>query len=397
MIIDGEELPPIVDQLEETLAEVGMPELTVTQEDGIVNVTGSGDLAGTELTFVPDEETIVQVEDGTPAGVTQDENGFYVVVTTGGIQMTLSPAPKNPVQLLKLAHGKKGKGKLKRKKHGGFHFPVEGYGNVAAVFNPMIMPAPVGMLPGIFIEGMIGSVVYPDGTMQVMHPAMPDIAQLQAATTAFLGIEITLEYQADGTAKFKLDGQDFKAIPNFEVTEDDSTATTQPVLEVVNAEEGEQVEIPNEQGELVSEEVVAKATISTDEGTQELTVVEDVTDNSEITPDESTVPETEDTTDTSEVTTDESNVPVAEDTTETGTTDTTETDTTNSDEVTGDETIDSTVPAVENSSDTTNESGIGEVTNENIESVPETIPGADSTTEPADNSESNTTAEDVSA
>jgi hypothetical protein len=313
LVIDGEELPPIVEQLEETLTDVGMPDLTVTQEDGIVNIIGSGDSAGTDLAFVPDEETIVRVEGGTPAGVTQDDNGFYVVVTADGIQMTFLPAPRNPVQLLKLANGNQGKGKLKKNKHGAFHFPVEGYGNVAAMFDPMVKPAPKGKKPGIFIEGMSGTVVYSDGMMQMIRPAMPEMAQLQVATTALLGKEVAFEYQANGTAEFELNGQNLKAIPTFEVAEDKpSDTSSQPVLEVVNAKEGEQVETLNEQGELVSEDVIAKATIATEEGTQELNVVKDA--------------------------------------------------------------------------------GNGEtITDENITSAPDTTPSADSVTEPAENSEGNTT------
>jgi hypothetical protein len=421
LVIDGKELPSIMEQLEETLVDVGMPKLSVTQEEGIVNVTGSGDLEGTNFAFVPDEETIVQVEEGTPVGVTQDENGFYVVVTADGIGMTLCPAPKSPVQLLKLAKGKKkGKGKLKKKKHGAFHFPVVGYGNVAAMFEPMIMPAPIGMLPGIFIEGMLGTVVYPDGTMQVMHPAMPEIAQLQVATMAFLGVEIIFEYQANGIAEFEFNGKDFKAVPTFEVVEDN---TSQPVMEVVDAEAGEQVETLNEQGELVSQEVIAKAILTTEEGTQELNVVEDVTnpeaDNGETTTDDNTtVPEAEDTTDTSntsEPTTDESNVPVTDDGSDTTTTDTGDTTdegtepvtnatpettsdnatdtetTTNSNETDSSGTTDDgTGAAVEDESGTT-EGGTDEVTNDSTESVPDTTPEADSTTNPSADSDNDIT------
>ncbi|BAP58171.1 hypothetical protein THII_3874 [Thioploca ingrica] len=440
LIIDGEELPPIVEQLEETLTDVGMPDLTVTQEDGIVNITGSGDLAGTDLAFVPDEETIVRVEEGTPAGVTQDKNGFYIIVTPNGIQMTFLPAPKNPVQLLKLAHGNQGKGKLKKKKHGAFHFPVVGYGNVAAMFNPTIMPAPKEMKPGIFIEGMSGTVVYPNGTMQMIRPAMPEMAQLQVATMTLLGLEIAFEYQANGTAKFEFNGQNFKAIPTFEVAEDKPSDTSQPVLEVTNAKEGEQIETLNEQGEPVSEELIAKATIATEEGTQELNVVKDVTTteagNGETTTDESVVPETENTTDTSNTSpettssdatnttnsdaanTGESVVPATENTTDTSNTSpaTTSSDATNTTNSDAANTGESVVPAAENTTDTSNtspattssdatnttnsdaanssdttKSSTGEVTNENTASTPDTTPSAASATEPTDNSENSTT------
>jgi hypothetical protein len=404
LIIDGEEVPPILEQLEETLADAGMPELTVTQEDGIVNVTGSGDLEGTEFAFVPDEETIVQVEDGTPVGVTQDENGFYVVVTPKGIKMTLSPAPKKPVQLLKLAHGKKGKGKLKKKKHGAFYFPVEGYGNVAVMFDSMIVPAPVGMSPGVFFEGSMGSVVYPDGTMQVMHPAMPNIAQLQVATMAFLGVEITFEYQVNGTAEFELNGQNFKAIPTFDVAEDNTTDTSSPVLEVSDPAEGEQVETLNEQGELVSQEVIAKATLTTEEGTQEINVIEDAinpeSNNGETTPDGSIAPEVEDTSETSNTSepgADESNVPVTEegsntgDTTDEGTEPVTDsTPETTSNDATGTNTTDS-----ENGTDTT-ESGTGEVTNDSTEPAPDTTtPDTNSTIDDSEDSTSTVTEPEV--
>ena len=289
------------------------------------------------------------------------------------------------------------------------------------MFDPMIMPAPKGMKPGISIEGMLGTVVYPDGTMQVMHPAMPDIAQLQVATMAFLGVEIKFEYQANGTAEFEFDGQNLKAIPTFEVAEDNTTDTSQPVLEVVDPQAGEQVETINEQGETVSQEVIAKATLTTDEGTQELNVVEDGTnqeaDNGETTPNDSTVPEVGDTTDTgntSEPNTDESGVPVTEDdsgtpvtdtgdTTDNGTgpvTDTTVPESASDDTTTNGEGTDSSdttgntegtdESAVTNGTDTT-EGGTDEVTNGSTETVPDAIPDTDSTTDPIDDSEDNNT------
>jgi hypothetical protein len=149
------------------------------------------------------------------------------------------------------------------KKHGGVHFGVKGKGRIAAMFSPFIDKAPEGAEPGVtYDDSGMGTVVYPDGTMQNIMPAMPEPDALNAAVQALLaqlGLTVSIEFKfnvMDGTATFTgVDGQEQQVIPNFEVTppaEETAGEAVEPSLELIDA---------------------STAEITTEDGTQTLNIV----------------------------------------------------------------------------------------------------------------------------
>jgi hypothetical protein len=242
----------VVDQLADQL-----PGFEVTQENGIVNVT---DGEGVNMALMPTGD-VVKDEEAKP-GISVDDEGRYVLVTEVGLKFSFLPAPKDPVKLCQAAGLGKGN-KVKVKKHGGVHFGVKGKGRIAAMFSPFIDKAPEGAEPGVtYDDSGMGTVVYPDGTMQNIMPAMPEPDALNAAVQALLaqlGLTISIEFKfnmMDGTATFTgVDGQEQQVIPNFEVTppaEETAGEAVEPSLELVDA---------------------STAEITTEDGTQTLNIV----------------------------------------------------------------------------------------------------------------------------
>jgi hypothetical protein len=252
LVVDGVESAPVVDQLADQL-----PGFEVTQENGIVNVT---DGEGVNMALMPTGD-VVKDEEAKP-GISVDDEGRYVLVTEVGLKFSFLPAPKDPVKLCQAAGLGKGN-KVKVKKHGGVHFGVKGKGRIAAMFSPFIDKAPEGAEPGVtYDDSGMGTVVYPDGTMQNIMPAMPEPDALNAAVQALLaqlGLTVSIEFKfnvMDGTATFTgVDGQEQQVIPNFEVTppaEETAGEAVEPSLELIDA---------------------STAEITTEDGTQTLNIV----------------------------------------------------------------------------------------------------------------------------
>jgi hypothetical protein len=276
LVVNGETTPPVTEQMAEQL-----PGFDVTQENGVVNVTGTGDNTGVVAALVP--EKVVTDATAKP-GMSTDANGNYVVTTKAGLQITFLSAPKDPVVLYKALKGKSGKDRVKIKKHGGVLFSAP-RGKVSAKFSPFVEKAPAGMTVGVTFNGGSGTVVYPDGTMQQIAPAMPEPTALDSAVRALLAklglaVTITFTYNADGTANFTYpSGQAARIVPTFDVkpATTGTTATSGATETTATSGATETTATSGTTATEVQPTVELKdastAEITTSEGTQELKIV----------------------------------------------------------------------------------------------------------------------------
>jgi hypothetical protein len=267
LVVNGETTPPVTEQVAEQL-----PGFDVKQENGVVSVTGTGDNTGVEVAVVPEK---VVVDATAKPGLSTDASGNYVVTTKSGLQITFLSAPKDPVVLYKTLKGKSGKHHVKIKKHGGVYFPAP-RGNVLAKFSPFVEKAPAGMAVGVTFNGGFGAVVYPDGTMQQIAPAMPEHTALDTAVRALLAklglsVTITFTYNADGTANFTYpSGEAARVVPTFDVKPATTGTTATSGTTDTTATSGTTA---TEVQPTVELKDASTAEITTSEGTQELKIV----------------------------------------------------------------------------------------------------------------------------
>jgi len=91
----------LLQELEQGLAEAQLSEFSLTQdENGILNVEGSGGYAGTHFAFIPDNRGMMQGPEGTAPGLSLGDDGKYVIITPDGREIPVIPAPKNPEGVL---------------------------------------------------------------------------------------------------------------------------------------------------------------------------------------------------------------------------------------------------------------------------------------------------------
>jgi len=275
LLIENEEVPSVINQLAEDL-----PELEISQDDGILTVKDTSDEESVELALIPGD--VEKAAEGTPPGMTEDEAGNYILVTSTGLKIICLPAPKDLGLLFKAVKGKSGKDKIKVKKHGAVILPNKGK-LIAAMFSPFIELAPKGSKAGLTLTGKTPKVVYEDGTQQQILPAMPAPTDLQMAVDGLLlmfnlNLKLEFNYQADGTATFTDVYNQPKVVePDFEVKPPPAgTPVEEPAMK------------------LVDEDTVE---ITTEDGTQELNIV----------PDEETIPPADTTSDSTPDTDEESN------------------------------------------------------------------------------------------
>ncbi|MDM8557470.1 fibro-slime domain-containing protein [Candidatus Parabeggiatoa sp. HSG14] len=145
---------------------------------------------------------------------------------------------------------------------------------------------------GIHFTGKTHAMFVIESEMQIMRPAMNTNAiALQTATQTLLDVEITFNYQVDGTVLFDYPGSPpLKLIPEFtqedELTDGDEEPinnidggdeeSEKAIMDILPVAEGEKVEIVDVNGEIITQDVVAKVGVTTEDGsTQTLNVIED--------------------------------------------------------------------------------------------------------------------------
>ncbi|MDM8567765.1 hypothetical protein QUF74_19225, partial [Candidatus Halobeggiatoa sp. HSG11] len=200
-----EEPPPVEEQVNEVITDAGVDNVEVeSTEDGTLEITADGV-----------EAAVTVEEEEAPADATPGMdivNGYYVLTSSYGIQTTLRPALKTLKHITKVKKGKHG-----------LRFQSKRFGYVAAIPSPFIGVAPVGMSVGMNMFGNTGMMVYADGSMQMLYPAMPPRALFMTAIFNRFNLTIDPIYRADGTALVVVGDAVYKVTPKGYETDEDGT------------------------------------------------------------------------------------------------------------------------------------------------------------------------------
>ena len=205
----------VLDGLNTCLKTAGYPNFKMKQQaTGTLVVEGSGDAQGTELTFTPESDSMKQVAEDVPTGLTQDETGHFVLTTPDKQQVTVIPTPKDTKQV---AESLGEAGSLKMDKHGVAILEMRKDDKSPkhvrpVVFDPMITKAEKGKKAGIYVEGNVGEIVYADGTAQKIMPTVPLPDQFITKAQTIPGVE-KIQLNADGTFSVKYKGIKLKLLP----------------------------------------------------------------------------------------------------------------------------------------------------------------------------------------
>ncbi|MCP4698935.1 MAG: hypothetical protein GY862_19085 [Gammaproteobacteria bacterium] len=246
----------LLEDMDRSLAENDLSDFAFSQkETGILSLKGSAAFEGMMFAFMPDINKLLQAGADTPAGVSADKGGHYVVTTPDKLQFTLVPAPLDPAGLVNqlgsesaVKTGTRGDTLLK--------LPAENTGQRQAsfifesvIFDPFIESAPADICeeiafgniqcdwdgvpsaqaPGVHIfnafspfirnaeEEQESRVVYENGSSQKVHATVlsPDtfiqkVFDYSAVTEAV--------YRADGRFDVFYQGQQYRLTPAFGVS-----------------------------------------------------------------------------------------------------------------------------------------------------------------------------------
>jgi len=259
--VDGES-DTLLDQINTTLVDLELPDFSCRQENGILQVEGSGESKGIDFAFIPDEEETEQASDDTPEGVSVDTNGRYVFVTKTKIKFKLLPAPRDPIAITKLIPG----GKIKMGKRGETRLELKHLNRiVAGMFDPVITVAPPGTPVGVTIKMHKGRevvmVVYEDNMMQYMYPSIQSSEDLIEARDLLPDANSYGKYQfrVDGYVRFVYRDVLMQLAPRFDVEESCTGSRSQAGIDIVQAGEVARLVSPEGDCQTFDVEVVGEA------------------------------------------------------------------------------------------------------------------------------------------
>ena len=231
------------------LPKINLPDFSFQQSDtGIVKVKGSGTSQGIELSFRA--AVIEQLEDGVDPGLGIDEEGNYALTTEEGQQVTFTPMPKDPELLAEIIPD----GAIEIAETGEVNIDLdsedETADKLACIFDPEVKQADLGLKVGINIEGtgvdQIAKIVYNDGTMQTVLPAVQDRASVDIAGPIAAGVSnLKFTYNTSGQVFYNLDGFKWRARPELKVTKV-KVNISKPVIKVLQV--GKLVELTTVNG-----------------------------------------------------------------------------------------------------------------------------------------------------
>ncbi|MDM8565039.1 choice-of-anchor Q domain-containing protein [Candidatus Halobeggiatoa sp. HSG11] len=229
------------------LDEEDLTDFVLSQdENGILNVKGTGPQTGKLYTFIPDADNIIQVDtDEISIGLSVGPGGFYTITTPEGQQFRVIPAPKDPVILSEVTDsevrvGKRGDVIMKRSNR---TRSTEIY--LIAIFDPFVEDfiqdnLCIEIRPGELecdvinqrkrsSHAKIRKIKYPDGTAQTIRPTVlsPDVFIEEALK--FEGVEQVV-YKADGTFAVLYQGKSYFVHPNFTVQNERISEPVEPSI-----------------------------------------------------------------------------------------------------------------------------------------------------------------------
>jgi len=229
------------------LPKINLPNFAFEQsETGIVKVKASG--TNIELAFRA--AAIEQLDVGIEPNLDVDDEGNYSLTTEEGQQVTFIPMFKDPELLAAIIPD----GAIEISDTGEANIDLDSEDETAdklvGVFDPEVKTAESGLNIGINIEGtgvdQIAKIVYKDGTMQTMRPAVQDRSSVDIAGPIVAGdSNLKFSYHADGRVFYNLDGFKWLARPELKVTKV-KVNLSQPIIKILKP--GKLVELTTVKG-----------------------------------------------------------------------------------------------------------------------------------------------------
>jgi hypothetical protein len=214
-------------ELDQGLAEAQLSELSLNQdENGILNVEGSGEYAGTHLAFIPDNRGMRQGPEGVTPGLSLSDDGKYVIITPNEHEVPVIPAPKDPEGVLNVLPD-------------GSEVGIEENGNVlintenetfSGIFDPLVQSGgdkPAGFHRDQKTQGVL---VYEDGTFQNVNAAFHSSDAFLEAAANFPGVTEVEPNAVNGTVKVRYNDEMIHLKPWFTVEKVEEAG---PKIEVI--------------------------------------------------------------------------------------------------------------------------------------------------------------------
>jgi len=246
--------------LQQGLENHGISDFTFEQnKDGIINVTGKDAAEGQSFSFIPNTQELTQGE-ASNSGLSQNEQGFFLVTMPNGEIVPMIPSPKDSEQLIKSINSsdENNQGNIRVGQSGDVLIkdPASNI-ETTGIFNPAIEQAPSDLTPGLHkIENADGNsegiIVYEDGTAQKFSPTIPEPNDFIKSGLKIDGVE-KIDYQSDGTLIVIFQGEKYKLTPQFETTKIEikpSEQTFEPIIQIT--ETGEILYTADINGELIT-------------------------------------------------------------------------------------------------------------------------------------------------
>jgi hypothetical protein len=209
-----------LDGLNEGLALAGYSQFKFEQQEDVLTVEGSGDVKGFKLAFIPDANGMRQAEENAPAGLAQNEQGQFVITTPDKREIPVIPAPKDTEGLLEVIPDE---GRFEMGERGDVFLELPGktHPHVVCMVDSFVGEAPPDMPPGVHFtqtpEGQEeGMIIYEDGTMQEMQPAVMAPQKFIEGGQEIDGVE-EITQRMDGTFDMMFKGRPLRIEPNFDV------------------------------------------------------------------------------------------------------------------------------------------------------------------------------------
>ncbi len=243
--IAGEGEQSVEESMQLTLDQVDLSQFMLSQdEQGILQVRGTGEFEGVNFAFIPDVGEMIQVDSEIPIGLETIEGGFFQMTTPDSQQFKITPAPTDPKGLSQVLGG----GAVIVGKRGDVFMEVPtslrqvGKAREVVMFDPLVEPAPAEYCedvagetvcdfdnaplenrPGIRTVPTTGTrvrdvphkkVVYPNGTAQLIRPTVLSPDTFINVGAGFDSVE-KVQLNANGTFIVTHQGNKYLVTPNF--------------------------------------------------------------------------------------------------------------------------------------------------------------------------------------
>ncbi|MDM8565336.1 fibro-slime domain-containing protein [Candidatus Halobeggiatoa sp. HSG11] len=252
--------------------DLDIHEVVTEIETTLINQNVSVEAQSDEVILITNEDeksayTVAEISEASEnvnLGQTIDENGFQMFVTES-FQIKLNPAPMSIEQLITAMGTEQ---HVEIKKHGTVIL-----GDFAVMFDATVQEAFEEIPNNFSVFDGYGFFTSSERWMQMMQPSiLLSTTQLTTAISSSFGLEMTFEFQANGTAEFELEGESMKIVAEPQINPECST--DEPSAELVDIEEGKMVATFDESSnEAIEHPVIMKAEVANETGCQILNVI----------------------------------------------------------------------------------------------------------------------------